>query len=1491
MDLDAIGPTALRRGWLTAAQLDACRVERDRLRAVGPEPPDLGAHLIAAGLLTETQLDALRAEASGQAPGACVATSSAEPMSAATLKLPKPPVPRSPGSVDPGAPTLLELRPLGAAPRANPDATTLPDGPTDGFPSQSTLPASTLARASPPQGTVAPGEPADVTVAATRPENRLGAYVLVRELGRGGMGVVHQAWDRSLRRWVAVKRLPSPGGDSSDPRASGETERFLREARAAARLRHPGIVQVHEVGLQEGRSFLAMDLVRGVSLRALLALPSQEAEAVASSSSRRSESGPPPSEPARPRRARRRGLSGRLHALLSLLSDVARALDHAHAQGIIHRDLKPENILVEGEGAASEGQNAEAFPLSPAEVWEAACRGRARALLADFGLARDLASDSRLTLSGQVLGTPAYMAPEQARGQAAKADARADVFSLGCILYQAAVGRLPFEDSDVYALLRKVAEEDPLPPRRAAPSVDVDLETILLRCLDKEPARRYASARALADDLDRYLADEPIAARRMGRGEALWRFVSRRRRTVAAAAAALLLVAGTAGAGLHFRRQSDRTRFEAALTAAEDHLRAAVTARRALDRGETEAAAARALAAADRAAARRPEEPGPRAARARALLASGRDTEAGAELDRLRADHPEDAGAALERAVLRLSGLRPDVRAYLGELLSAQVLGPETAAVIRLRSRAATAGTLGLDADERAAALADLRTALSTRLEPAEARGNLAEGLRRWLEDDLAGARAFLEKGKADDVRAFQFLLGLDVLEKRGAEVDTHLREAVTADPADAEIRMLRVLTSLNRGDAAAASLDLRVLQQWAPKDPEVACLIVAFHLASEQMAEAETQARETAARFPRCVLVQMQAAYVALAVGRPHEADALMSRVVELQPERLDWLVVRARARIAAGRLREAEADLREVLRKDPSCDQALEQLALARRFLGDPDLGEELREALRVRPQSAPLLRAEGRWLAWRGEYEAALGRFRAATRAAPREFEGGLWTSECLAFLGRHEEALEAAKSLVATLPPTAVGRIIARIALAQRLAGCGRLEAAREAFDLLLAAYPSNPRCLSARGAFRLERGAWGEARADLDAALAVSPGEPVSLARRARARQGLRDLDGADEDARRALELRPALVEALRVRLDVLRMKKAWNELRDFGRDLLEVNPGHEIGFLALAQALCSKGNAAEAEAVCTRFVTALPAKGDGWFWRAEARAALGKLAEAEADLDRAIALAPSAYAAFQSRARVRCARKNFAGALADANRGVELSPSRAEAYNVRALVFAREGDWTGVVENLARVLELLPPDHRQRPEFAAQLADAEARAKQADAEADARPRDWMDALKRGESAYVRGAFPLGRKLLREGLSTFTRELEALPEAERAGYLKAPGTRHLVGRARYALAQTAAYDWRMFGAMWTADRAAAAEAGDEGRKRVKSDEEWARWCREFADEAFGHAEEALRYGGCTTRQLETEGWFHELHEDPRYAPLLAAARKTAQPGDK
>jgi WD40 repeat protein len=359
-------------------------------------------------------------------------------------------------------------------------------------------------------------------------------YETLHVLGWGGMGVVYLAWQTGLARLVALKTVLAGAHVSPEQRA-----RFRTEAEAAARLQHAHIVQIYEIGEVDGLPYLAMEYVEGGSLAAWL-------------------NGQP--QPVR--------------AAADLVARLAEAVQHAHERGIIHRDLKPGNILLEGKRSTDDTDCTDKKDLAFASVESVKSVDPFVPKITDFGLAKLLLGGVSQTATGAILGTPAYMAPEQAGGGPRPVGPACDVYSLGAILYELLTGRPPFLATGVLETLEQVRRQEPVPPRRLVATLPRDLETICLKCLQKDPARRYESARALAEDLRRYQAGEPVRARPVAAWERGVRWVRRhpaRAGLLAVSCLAVLALTGAAvGLAYNTRLQALNADLEDAVGQAKD---------------------------------------------------------------------------------------------------------------------------------------------------------------------------------------------------------------------------------------------------------------------------------------------------------------------------------------------------------------------------------------------------------------------------------------------------------------------------------------------------------------------------------------------------------------------------------------------------------------------------------------------------------------------------------------------------------------------------------------------------------------------------------------------------------------------------------------------------------------------------------------------------------------------------------------------------------
>jgi tetratricopeptide (TPR) repeat protein/tRNA A-37 threonylcarbamoyl transferase component Bud32 len=327
-------------------------------------------------------------------------------------------------------------------------------------------------------------------------------YELIEEIGRGGMAVVLKARQRDLGRIVALKQI------KPEMMTAEGLLRFRVEAGVMARVQHPNIVQIYDVGEQDGRPYLAFEFVSGGSLDRQLA------------------GNPLP-----------------VRVACQLVATLARAVHVAHEQSIIHRDLKPSNVLLAFDRDLSADPSDERF-------WEAVVPK-----IGDFGLAKHLDQPQGRTYTGEILGTPGYMSPEQARGGGDKIATATDIFSLGVILYETLTGRRPFVGTSIVQTLELICTADPVPPSHWQPRLATDLDVVCLKCLEKDPRRRYATAADLADDLERWLAGEPILARPVASWERVWKWVKRNpAKSVVIAGCVLVLCSLTCGVLIHNRR-------------------------------------------------------------------------------------------------------------------------------------------------------------------------------------------------------------------------------------------------------------------------------------------------------------------------------------------------------------------------------------------------------------------------------------------------------------------------------------------------------------------------------------------------------------------------------------------------------------------------------------------------------------------------------------------------------------------------------------------------------------------------------------------------------------------------------------------------------------------------------------------------------------------------------------------------------------------------
>jgi tetratricopeptide (TPR) repeat protein/predicted Ser/Thr protein kinase len=1044
----------------------------------------------------------------------------------------------------------------------------------------------------------------------------LGRYTLLHPLGRGGMGQVWKATDRSLDRTVAVKVL-----HRSSPE---ETERFQREARLAAGLSHPNIAAIYEFGQEGDTPYIAMQYIDGVSLdKAHLPV----------------------------RRA------------VECVRDAARALEFAHARGIVHRDLKPSNLMLDGAD---------------------------RLFVMDFGLAKSVKADRSLTASGFMVGTPSYMPPEQA--QAMEADARSDVYSLGATLYALLTGRAPFVGDNLLALLADVVTVDPIAPRRLVRGLDRDLETVVLKCLEKDPARRYPTAAALGDDLDRWRGGEPVTARPASLLYALGKRV--RRHPVPWALGVLLAVALLAiPATVLLQRTATQSR--------------------------------------ERADARS------RVSEARGILAALPAEPAAAVEALIRADDllrgAGEAGAPV----------RFEVNRRLGEV----AIGREDFGLARVAFSACRA----LDAAKAEGLERQVAEAEQARLRQRRDRiGSALDDLRRGLGRPGRATDArlddyVLEVVRYTDAQTVQLLAAaLAPCRERAREAG---RDAAwSQEDRDLMAFCFRVLGRLDL-DACVAPLAGMMEVLWddmllrdcgeALCNTRRAAALPALLAARERIgmlapawqhvARSLRRVPADAVREPRTAEDFRVRGLTRAEAGDLEGAIADYTRAVELDPSDASSWNNRASARRDRGDLAGAMADYDRALKEDPGRATAWANRASARLMLGEVEQAlADYTRALSLEP-GHPLMLAN-RALAHRRrfDFKAALQDYTDALRRQPRDPELITQRAETLMHLERNEEAVdESTRALEID-----AGCAAALSARGVVLAAMGRLEEALRDATRAVELAPSRPEAFVARGmvhhhrgdldaaigdfsralslragnamALMLRAGAYRaagdfeRARRDFDEALRSEPAHADALARRGSLRAHLGDRAGARRDLDESLRLAPGNLTALKTRGYVRQLERDYAGARDDYERALAISPGDVYCVLQSAAVLDALGDRDAARERYDRALRLDPRNLAALINRGTLRLRQGDSDGAVEDYSRAIEIDPRCVQALYNRSCVRLDRGDAAGALADAEQALAVDGSQAVLYFNRGVARRERGDLAGAAADFETFLKMAP---------------------------------------------------------------------------------------------------------------------------------------------------------------------------------------------------
>ena len=780
-------------------------------------------------------------------------------------------------------------------------------------------------------------------------------YAIEAVLGRGGMGVVYRAHHLRLNRPVALKMLLA--GDYAGP---ADRARFQREAEAVAGLRHANIVQVYDVGDQDGRPYFTMEIVEGGSLAEKLAGVPQPAREVA-----------------------------------SLVAVLAEAVGAAHQGGILHRDLKPANILLTADGTPK---------------------------VSDFGLARRLESGERLTLSGAVLGTPSYMAPEQARGRAQALGPAVDVYALGAILYELLTGRPPFRGETAVDTVVQVLSQEPVPPARLNPRVPRDLETICLKCLHKEPFRRYASAAALAEDLRCFLQDKAIAARPEGRLERLARGARRRPTLVVGLAAGVLLATALAGGGLWVsteRAANERAKEKMARLDQARRDQEAVLQR--LDQARRERRLAERLDAIhlNRVAVvgGRFDAPHNRGRADQEYAAAFREAGFGQVGDDLAAFAARvESSTVRDELVAALddwavcAGRAGDAGRQRWLLLVLRRADPNPAQVRqRLRDPA-----LGQD---RAALLELAKTALA--MKPS---AQLLAALGERLREAGADAVPFLQRVQQEYPGDFWANFALGTLTKNSKESLRYLQAALALRPRTAVVHdNLGIALLLDeRPDEA-----IKHFRQALRIDPELAyahnSLGCAFK-AGGRLDEAVEHFRHALRIDPLLAEAHANLGGILLAQGRPDEALEHFRQALRSDPRLPEAHIHLCSVLKARGGLKAVIAHYQQVLRDDPEFAAAHANLGIALAEAGQTEKAvDRFRKALSIDPALGVAHYNLGLVLSSRGQFAEAVDHLQQSVATAPKLGQAHGALGKALLAVGRLRDARDATRRCLDLLPP--------------------------------------------------------------------------------------------------------------------------------------------------------------------------------------------------------------------------------------------------------------------------------------------------------------------------------------------------------------------------------------------------------------------------------------------------------------------------------------
>ncbi len=859
--------------------------------------------------------------------------------------------------------------------------------------------------------------PPDVEKALQDPAKRFGKYVLVRLLGKGGMGEVFLAWDSSLARHVALKFLSG--------QAVLEKARFLREAQLAARLKHPHIVSVYEAGEIEGRAYIALEYVQGRTLDAC-DLP--------------------------------------LEKSLSVMADAAEAVHHAHEQGVIHRDLKPQNLMLDAKG---------------------------RVYVMDFGLALQVEAPSGMSLSGAILGTPAFMSPEQARGEREKVDRRSDVYSLGTTLYALLTGRPPASGKAVLDVIQKVAEGRIEAPRKKKPSIPAEVETLVLKAMELEPPRRYATALEMAQDLRRYLQGEAIEARPASTVYRARKKLLKHRWVALASAAAILLATAFGGYVLVQRRIEDRQRVEYKAKAEE---------------AETQGRLEDALQCYAKLQTLDPQDKTLEVKRKGIETRLDEDRKR-MEADKQRAVDRQKAGEVYNRlgrelGELRMGTYRKGFRLGEAEFRQYETIRETCRAEMQRSGESAEGWWVVARCTEELGNVTDALEAYDKGLAVDPAHGMCLLGGAHLLLD-----RSWTIQGSNADLNQALALL------ERGVQAE--VLSAIDLDLARGYAMALRKA-------ADAAPYCDEMLKKWAGKAFAEEFHLIKGYACRERagLVQAATVALEVRPSFYKAICDRGLAK---AGSGDPAGGVADLDRALEIHPRYVLALLSRAQTQKGQGNLKAALMDYEQALRLDPRCSSA---------YCGRGNVKQDLRdfegaiadydETIRLQPNYA--MARSNRALAKEasGDLRGALSDYDEALRSGSKSAALCLNRANLRKDLGDFKGALADYDDVIRMAPessPAYVNRGLAKV-------GLGDFKAAIADYDKAIRLEPAHPYAYCNRGTARQTLGDLQGALKDFNEGIRLAPQDPMAHFCRGKIRQAQEDLKGALTDYDEAVRLAP-----------------------------------------------------------------------------------------------------------------------------------------------------------------------------------------------------------------------------------------------------------------------------------------------------------------------------------------------------------------------------